>query len=976
MRAHNWKLIPILTILLLFFVAPGAHAAPTITSLSVSSGPVGTAVTITGTNFGSTQGTSTVKFNGTTASVTSWSATSIGVTVPSAATTGNVVVTVSNVASNGKSFTVTPAITSLSITTGAVGAAVTITGTTFGSTQGTSTVKFNGTTATVTSWGASSIAVTVPSGATTGNVVVTVSSQPSNGVNFTVVPAITSLSITTGAVGAAVTITGTSFGSSQGTSTVTFNGTTASVTTWGSSSIAVTVPSGATTGNVVVTVSSQATNGVNFTVVPAPSITSLSVTSGAVGATVTVTGSNFGSSQGTGTVTFNGATASVTSWGASSIGVTVPSGATTGNVIVNASGVASNGVNFTVLLTPSITSLSVTSGAVGTPVTITGTNFGSTQGSSTVTFNGAAGTPTSWSATSIEVPVPSAATTGNVVVGVSGVSSNGISFTVLPAISGLSPTTGAVGAAVTITGTNFGSNQGSSTVTFNGTPTTPTSWSSCAIGAPVPSGATTGHVMVTVAGAASSGVNFTVVPAPSIQNLSVTSGLVGTSVTITGTNFGAAQGTSTVTFNDTEAPPTSWSATSIVVHVPSGATTGNVVVNASGVSSNGINFTVIETLSITSLSPISGVVGSEVAIAGTGFGATQGSSTITLNGTTVPVASWTDTNIIANVPSGASSGPFSVTVNGQNVNSPAFTVTTLPAGWLDGDVGSVGIAGSASYANGTFTVQASGAQISGTSDQMHFVYQPLSGDGTIVARVVSAQGSNYPEAGVMIRETLDAASTNGYANYQSYVVFFSYRGSTGGSTTLRSGVNIGLPYWVKLVRSGSSFIAFSYYNGTTWAQRGTSQTITMAQAVYIGLAVCSQDNTTLATATFDNVSVSSSTSLAPLITNISATNGSIGSQVEISGSGFGYSQNGGFVTLNNVPVTINAWTSTTIVITIPTASVSGYLVVSVAPSMNDSNPVYFTVTSQPLPSSWLDQDVGQVQYGGSATYTNGAFTVN
>src|SRR5207253_5571722 len=130
-----------------------------------------------------------------------------------------------------------------------------------------------------------------------------------------------------------------SFGASQGNSTVTFNGTTASVTTSGSSTIAVTVPRGATTGNVVVTVSSQATNGVNITVVPAPSITSLSVTSGAVEATVTVTVSNFGSTQGTGTVTFNGATASVTSWGASSIGVTVPSGATTGNVIVNASGV-------------------------------------------------------------------------------------------------------------------------------------------------------------------------------------------------------------------------------------------------------------------------------------------------------------------------------------------------------------------------------------------------------------------------------------------------------------------------------------------------------------------------------------------------------------------------------------------------------------------------------------------------------------
>ena len=54
--------------------------------------------------------------------------------------------------------------------------------------------------------------------------------------------------------------------------------------------------------------------------------------------------------------------------------------------------------------TPNITSLSPTTGAAGTSVTITGTNFGATQGSSTVTFNGTAATPTSWSATSITVP--------------------------------------------------------------------------------------------------------------------------------------------------------------------------------------------------------------------------------------------------------------------------------------------------------------------------------------------------------------------------------------------------------------------------------------------------------------------------------------------------------------------------------------------------------------------------------------------
>jgi len=79
---------------------------------------------------------------------------------------------------------------------------------------------------------------------------------------------------------------------------------------------------------------------------------------------------------------------------------------------------------------------------------------------------------------------------------------------------------------------------------------------------------------------------------PSITSLSPTVGPVGTSVTITGTNFGASQGTSTVTFNGTTATPTSWTATSIAVPVPAGATTGNVVVTVSGVASNGTSFTV------------------------------------------------------------------------------------------------------------------------------------------------------------------------------------------------------------------------------------------------------------------------------------------------------------------------------------------------------------------------------------------------
>jgi hypothetical protein len=80
---------------------------------------------------------------------------------------------------------------------------------------------------------------------------------------------------------------------------------------------------------------------------------------------------------------------------------------------------------------PSISSLSPTSAALGASVTITGTNFGGSQGASTVKFNGTAAAPTSWNATTIVAPVPTGASSGNVVVTVGGAASNGVAFTVL-----------------------------------------------------------------------------------------------------------------------------------------------------------------------------------------------------------------------------------------------------------------------------------------------------------------------------------------------------------------------------------------------------------------------------------------------------------------------------------------------------------------------------------------------------------------
>ena len=100
---------------------------------------------------------------------------------------------------------------------------------------------------------------------------------------------------------------------------------------------------------------------------------------------------------------------------------------------------------------------------------------------------------------------------------------------------------------------------------------------------------------------------------------------------------------STVTFNGTVGTPTSWSDTQIVVPVPSGSTTGNIVVTAGAVASNGAAFTV--PVVISSLSPTSGVANTPVTITGTGFGAAQGSSTVTFNGIAAAPTTWSDTQI-------------------------------------------------------------------------------------------------------------------------------------------------------------------------------------------------------------------------------------------------------------------------------------------------------------------------------------------
>ena len=885
-----------------------AEAAPGISRLRPTSGPVGTSVVMTGANFGESQGSSRVSFNGTEASPTSWSGTRIEVPVPEGAGTGAVVVTVGGVASNGMPFTVGDNVqpmrllcrSSISEPSGhsdiiahlgtgnepaedvPVGIALT----------GTATPEADYTVGTLTIPAGRAFGLMSPRLAVVDDAVyegeetieLTLTAEGYEMVICTITleddelppaPEIAALNPATGAVGTSIEITGANFGESQGLSRVEFNGTEASPTSWSGTRITAPVPEGAGTGAVVVTVEGQASNGVVFTVpVPAPEIAALNPATGAVGTSIEITGANFGESQGLSRVEFNGTEASPTSWSGTRIEVPVPEGARTGAVVVTVEGQASNGVVFTVPVpAPEIASLNPATGAVGTSIEITGANFGESQGLSRVEFNGTEAAPTSWSGTRIEVPVPEGARTGAVVVTVEGQASNGVVFTVTvpaPEIAALNPATGAVGTSIEITGANFGESQGASRVSFNGTEAAPTSWSGTRIEVPVPEGAGTGAVVVTVEGQVSNGEVFTVpVPAPEIASLNPVSGAVGTPVEITGANFGESQGASRVSFNGTEAAPTSWSGTRIEVPVPEGAGTGAVVVTVGGVASNGVGFTVPAPVpGISRLRPTSGPVGTSVVMTGANFGESQGSSRVSFNGTEAAPTSWSGTRIEVPVPEGAGTGAVVVTVGGVASNGMPFTVgdNVQPMRLL---------------------CRSSISEPSGHSD--------------IIAHLGTG---NEPAEDVPLGIALTGTATP-EADY------------TVGTLTIPAGRAFGL------MSPRLAVVDDAVYEGE--------------ETIELTLTAEGYETATCTITLEDDEAVP-----VPSITALSRVSGAVGTSVEITGANFGESQGASTVTFNGPAASPTSWSETRIEVLVPEGARTGAVVVTVGGV--GSNGVPFTVT--------------------------------
>jgi regulation of enolase protein 1 (concanavalin A-like superfamily) len=190
---------------------------------------------------------------------------------------------------------------------------------------------------------------------------------------------------------------------------------------------------------------------------------------------------------------------------------------------------------------------------------------------------------------------------------------------------------------------------------------------------------------------------------------------------------------------------------------------------------------------------------------------------------------------------------------------PPPPTTTLPAAWSNQDIGAVGVAGSAAYAadTQTFTIKGAGADVWGTADALQYVYQQLTGDGTIIARVGSVSGTAaWVKAGVMMRASLSANSAHAFMLVSlAKGVAFQRRTVTGGISTNSAGAAAKAPYWVRLDRAGDTITASQSIDGQTWTVVGTD-TIPMGATIYIGLGVSSHTTSATATATFDNVSIS------------------------------------------------------------------------------------------------------------------------
>lgn len=225
-------------------------------------------------------------------------------------------------------------------------------------------------------------------------------------------------------------------------------------------------------------------------------------------------------------------------------------------------------------------------------------------------------------------------------------------------------------------------------------------------------------------------------------------------------------------------------------------------------------------------------------------------SNMSVTGSVDPEGPFTTSEDIGLLPATPPTGSRSVTTGAEPPQSVESEPTARQLAMLSLRHG--GSAGGVRYeeASGTYTVSGSGTDIWNKSDEFHFAWKQLTGDGSIVARVESVQQANaWTKAGVMIRNRLDPNSEHAMVLVTPTGRISFQRRTVAGSecqSTRTMENTIALPHWVKLTRKGDLFTAQHSNDGRNWQNiegdqpsAPTSVSIAMSSEVYVGLAVTS-----------------------------------------------------------------------------------------------------------------------------------------
>ncbi|QKG53179.1 beta strand repeat-containing protein [Hymenobacter sp. BRD67] len=339
----------------------------------------------------------------------------------------------------------------------------------------------------------------------------------------------------------------------------------------------------------------------------------------------------------------------------------------------------------------------------------------------------------------------------------------------------------------------------------------------------------------------SNGVGFigqvSVLP-PTLTSLNPTSGPIGTSVTLTGTNFTGATG---VSFNGTAA--TTFSVTNVTTAtatVPAGATTGNVTITTGGGTSNGVTFTVntpatVTTAAATSITTTSAVLGGNVT--------SDGGAAVTDRGVVYSTTNTTPTTSDTKVANGSGTGTFSATISGLTPGTTyyvrAYAINTVGTSY--GTTSSFTTTPNAPVvtapANGGFSTTTT-PTYSGTSQVNSTVTVYV--DGSSIGTTTASAGGNFSltqptalaQGGHTVRATATVnGSTSVNSNTNTFTVdsvpptvaISSSAGASGSSTTTSP-----IPFTVTFSENVTGFVAgdVTVSNGSVGTVSGSGTTYT------------------------------------------------------------------------------------------------------------------------------------------------------